>query len=502
MKTAVIYARYSSERQTEQSIEGQIRECTEYAKRHDILIEDTYIDRAMTGTNDNRSAFQKMLKDCSKQAWDIVLVYKLDRFSRNKYEMAMHRRTLRDNDIKLISAKENIPDSPEGIIIESQLEGMAEYYSAELSQKVRRGMRESRIKGHYTGGGLPYGYKIVNKKPVVDEFKAKVVIRIFKEYLENKYAREIVDGLTNDGIFHKDNKPFAIGVIHKMLRNEKYSGICHYDGETFENYYPRIVPQALYDLVQRKIQDNHYGKRSDEKYLLKNKITCGLCGKPIASESGTAKNGSTKRYYKCMGRKHLRNCKKTILRKELLEDLVIDITLKVLDNEKNAEMIANKILEVNKQQVEDDSTIIYLENQKKEKQKTLDNIMLAIEQGIITSTTKQRLEELEQNISEIDEQILTAKSENKVRLNKSDILRFYKKALKKSPALMIYALVNKVILYDDKIEIYYNYTSEKGTDENDHQPFLFYSEKLFIPIKDYSYNNKNRNLILDARLFV
>ena len=161
-----------------------------------------------------------------------------------------------------------------------------------------------------------------------------------------------------------------------------------------------------------------------------------------------------------MGRKHLRNCKKTILRKELLEDLVIDITLKVLDNERNAEMIANKILEVNKQQVEDDSTIIYLENQKKEKQKTLDNIMLAIEQGIITSTTKQRLEELEQNISEIDEQILTAKSENKVRLNKSDILRFYKKALKKSPALMIYALVNKVILYDDKIEIYYNYTSE------------------------------------------
>ena len=203
-----------------------------------------------------------------------------------------------------------------------------------------------------------------------------------------------------------------------------------------------------------------------------------------------------------MGRKHLKNCKKTILRKELLEDLVIDITLKVLDNEKNAEMIANKILEVNKQQVEDDSTIIYLENQKKEKQKTLDNIMLAIEQGIITSTTKQRLEELEQNISEIDEQILTAKSENKVRLNKADILRFYKKALKKSPALMIYALVNKVILYDDKIEIYYNYTSEKRTDENDHQPFLFYSEKLFIPIRDYTYNDKNRNLILDARLFV
>ena len=111
MKTAVIYARYSCERQTEQSIEGQIRECTEFAKYNDITIIDTYIDRATTGTNDNRYAFQRMLADCSKKAWDIILVYKLDRFSRNKYEMAIHRKTLRDNGIKLVSAKENIPDS-------------------------------------------------------------------------------------------------------------------------------------------------------------------------------------------------------------------------------------------------------------------------------------------------------------------------------------------------------------------------------------------------------
>ena len=169
MKTAVIYARYSSERQTEQSIEGQIRECTEFALRNDIVIVDTYIDRAMTGTNDNRTDFQRMLKDCTKKAWDIVLVYKLDRFSRNKYEMAMHRKTLRDNGIKLVSAMENIPDTPEGIILESLLEGMAEYYSAELAQKVRRGQRETRLKGNYAGGGVPYGYKVVNKHFVVQE---------------------------------------------------------------------------------------------------------------------------------------------------------------------------------------------------------------------------------------------------------------------------------------------------------------------------------------------
>jgi len=144
MKAAVIYARYSSERQTEQSIEGQLRECNDYAERNGILVVDTYIDRAMTGTNDNRTQFQKMLRDSNKQAWDIVLVYKLDRFSRNKYEMATHRKTLRDNGVRIVSAMENIPDTPEGIILESLLEGMAEYYSAELSQKVKRGLNESR----------------------------------------------------------------------------------------------------------------------------------------------------------------------------------------------------------------------------------------------------------------------------------------------------------------------------------------------------------------------
>lgn len=123
MKTAVIYARYSSERQTEQSIEGQLHVCSDYAKRNDLVIVGTYIDRAMTGTNDNREDFQRMLKDSDKKSFDYVLVYKLDRFSRNKYEMAIHRKHLKDNGVKILSAMENIPETPEGILLESLLEG-------------------------------------------------------------------------------------------------------------------------------------------------------------------------------------------------------------------------------------------------------------------------------------------------------------------------------------------------------------------------------------------
>lgn len=123
MKTAVIYARYSSDSQTEQSIEGQMRICEEYAKKNNIVILDKYIDRAMTGTNDNRPDFQRMLKDSDSRTWNYVLVYKLDRFSRNKYEMAVHKKTLKDNGVRVISATEYIPDSPEAIILESMLEG-------------------------------------------------------------------------------------------------------------------------------------------------------------------------------------------------------------------------------------------------------------------------------------------------------------------------------------------------------------------------------------------
>lgn len=123
MKTAVIYARYSCDNQSEQSIEGQLHVCQEYAQRNNILILDTYIDRAMSGTNDNRPDFQRMLKDSANKAWDYCIVYKLDRFSRNKYETAIHKKTLRDNGVKVISAMENIPDTPEGIILESLLEG-------------------------------------------------------------------------------------------------------------------------------------------------------------------------------------------------------------------------------------------------------------------------------------------------------------------------------------------------------------------------------------------
>ena len=491
MKTAVIYARYSSERQTEQSIEGQIRECMAYAEHHNIVIVDTYIDRAMSGTNDNRTDFQRMLKDAQKKAWDMVLVYKLDRFSRNKYEMAIHKKTLKDHGITLVSAKEHIPEGPEGIILESLLEGMAEYYSVELAQKVSRGQRETRIKGNYSGGGVPYGYKVENKRFVVCEDEARIVNRIFEMYASGVIGRNIIKTFTEEGILHRRGKPFTKSIIYGILQNERYTGVYNHKTEgAYTNMFPRIVPQNLFDTVQAIVISNRHGRRSEDVlYLFKNKLRCGYCGKPITSESGTSKSGKVIRYYKCgTKKKDTRLCRKAPIRKEIFEQLIVDTTVKVLDNPETLDLITAKIFEAHEQHLEDTSVLNILEAERNNIRKALDNMLNAVEMGIITSSTKQRIEELEVQLEAAESKVLVEKSKSKVQLTPNDIKKFINKALKKEPLIMIRLLVDKIVLYDDKVEVYYNCIDRKRPDDLAHQAFCIYTEEFDVDPQDYGLN--------------
>lgn len=496
MKIAVIYARYSSDRQTEQSIEGQLRACHDFASRNDIVVVDTYIDRAMTGTNDNRSAFQQMLKDCSKRAWNIILVYKLDRFSRNKYEMAMHKKTLRDNGIKLVSAMENIPDTPEGIILESLLEGMAEYYSVELSQKVKRGMKETRLKGNFQGGYLLYGYKVENKKIVIDPDKAEVVRYIYEQYAQDVQVKDILQQLTDKQIYNR-GKPFAINTLYNMLSNEKYSGIYHHQDEVYDNMYPRIVPALIFNLVQEKIKQNHYGKHSpNANYILRNKVFCGYCHRPISGEAGTARNGEIKRYYKCLGKKLKNGCTKQQVRKNDLEVLVVGTIIELLDDEgimKLAEMVVSKC----NQSKTDNSIINILTSEKKQIEKGITNLLNAIEQGIVTSSTKQRLDELEKRNKELEEQILFEQSQTQTQVTIEDVLKLIKTAMSKNAKTMIQILVEKIVLYDDKVEIYFKDFNKTSLGEN--QGFLFYSVQKTVVETCENYNvTRERTFEIDV----
>ena len=157
-----LYLRFSSDRQSEQSIEGQLRDCIAYCKRNEYRITAIYIDRATTARKDieKRVQFQQMISDSKHGLWKLVIVWKLDRFARNREDSAVFKMRLRKNGVRVESATEAISNTPEGIILESVLEGIAEYYSADLSQKITRGMRESALKGHSIGGHVPFGYKI------------------------------------------------------------------------------------------------------------------------------------------------------------------------------------------------------------------------------------------------------------------------------------------------------------------------------------------------------
>ncbi len=484
MKTAVIYARYSSDNQTEQSIEGQLRVCEQYAKNNDILILKTYIDRAMTGMNDNRPDFQQMIKDSANKEWQNIIVYKLDRFSRNKYETAKYKKILKDNDVKLLSAMENIPDTPEGIILESLLEGMAEYYSAELSQKVKRGMNETRLKGNFTGGNLIYGYKVENHKILINEEQAKVVRYIYEQYALGVYVKDIIADLTTKHILNH-GRPFARNTIYNILKNEKYSGIYRFNNQTFENMYPQIVSTEIYEKVRQKTNQNKYGKRSVEVvYLLRNKLKCGYCGEPISAECGTTSQGKKRRYYKCLGKKrHTTNCNKQTVRKEILEDLVIKTLIEQLNSPKTLDKIINNILKVQESEDCGNTLLTSLNKEKIETQKILDNIMKAVEQGVINNTTNKRMTELEKKLEDIERQIIVEKSKTNFKLTKEDILNYFNDALKLEPQLLINYLVNQIILYDDKMQIYFNSPSI-STNNTTKTPFKTKIYKLPLIIQN------------------
>ena len=251
----VIYARYSSERQTEQSIEGQLRVCQEYVKRENIVVVGTYIDRAMTGTNDNRADFQRMIKDSAKQQFNTVIVWKLDRFARNRYDSAHYKSILKKNNVRVISATEAISQGAEGIILESVLEGMAEYYSAELAQKINRGMTENALKCKYNGGTLAVGYKINKETRLyeVDPLTAPIVTEAFNAYLDGKTMKQIADDFNAKGYCNTIGRKFSIDAISRMLQNRHYIGEYKFKDIVTPGGVPALIPIELFNAVQQRI---------------------------------------------------------------------------------------------------------------------------------------------------------------------------------------------------------------------------------------------------------
>ena len=219
-------------------------------------------------------------------------------------------------------------------------------------------------------------------KIVIEEDEAEIVRRIFREYAGGKFVKDIVADLTREGIYFK-GKPFLSGSVYNMLQNEKYAGIFRYKEGVFTNIYPRIVPEEIYRIVRGLAAENKNGTHLPEVcYLLKDKIVCGYCGRPIASESGTARNGETIRYYKCSGRKKLQDCNKATIGKEVLESLVVDTTLQVLNDPDTVELLAERLMDAHKKRIADQTVANLLAEEKQERiitQKWIANWLLGNE---------------------------------------------------------------------------------------------------------------------------
>ena len=456
MKTAVIYARYSSTNQTEQSIEGQVHVCQDFAKRNDIIIVDSYIDRAISGKTDERESFQKMLKDSNNKKWDYVLVYKLDRFARNKYESAIHRKHLKDNGIKLLSAMENIPETPEGVLLESLLEGMNQYFSEELAQKVSRGLHESRMKGHCIGS-VPYGYIKENKKLIVNQEEAEILTRIYNDYASGKTILQICKDLENESITNKGQK-FIPQTIRHFLQRKLYTGEYEINGKRYNNIYPQIITQELFTKVKNIMDKNRYGCRKDnhEIFRLKDKIFCGYCNKKMYPTSAISSNGEHLRYYNCIGTKK-DNCKNKRMYKDFIEGVVDKFLIAQFNTPKNLEILTEKIFEVHKKRVNSNTSLSALKNDLQKVNTSIANILSAIEKGIITDTTKQRLEELEISKKELQEKVIKEQSKERYELTKEDIQNFFKFTMKQCPNMAFELFIKFVKVYENKIEIGINY---------------------------------------------
>ena len=318
----VIYARFSSHNQTEQSIEGQLKTCYEYAAKNNYTVIGEYIDRAISGTTDNRPDFLRMIEDSSKKTFQGVLVYQLDRFARNRYDSATYKAKLKKNGVRVLSARENITEDASGILVEGLLESMAEYYSAELSQKIRRGMDINAQKCLCTGGGIALGFKVDETKHfIIDEDTAPIVREVFEMYASGKTITEIITMMNARQLRTSRGAEWNKNSLHTMLKNKRYIGIYTYKDMEIPGGVPQIVDDELFYKVQEIMEKKKKAParaRAKEEYLLTTKLFCGHCKEMMTGYSGTSHTAAVHHYYACNNRKK-KLCKKKNVRKEFID---------------------------------------------------------------------------------------------------------------------------------------------------------------------------------------
>ena len=457
MKKAVFYGRYSSANQTEQSIEGQLHVCEQYAQQNGIEIVAHYIDRAKSGKTDNRPQFQQMIADTEKMKVDTVLVYKLDRFTRNRYDSAIYKRKLKQRGISVVSATEPLTDTPEGIIMEALLEGMDEYYSAELARKMHRGKTESFKKGLFINRRVPFGYRVKNRRLVPDEAKASLAVEMFRRYASGERFADIIRWLDGLGIPNGNGRNWQNWNLSAILKNRVYIG--EYTRQDMEGFSPcpALVDVQTFDLVQKRLAEFAHRAREDKMngfdYFLSGKLICSKCGRHVSGIS--AKNYH---YYHCG------TCKPAACHNaEKLHERVIDALREYLTDEKLDELAAGAY-EAYKAETSSTDVRPAVEKELADVEKQLKNAVNAILNGVDALTLKDTMVELERRKSELqavldDAEVPPPKlTYDHFRMMLQIIVE---KAQTDDMRQLIHTVVNRIVLKDETAFIFINLTDEE-----------------------------------------
>jgi len=484
MQKAAAYVRYSSDNQREESIDAQIRAIREYAAREGLAVIKVYPDEAKSATTDQRPQFLEMMRDAETGVFQAVIVHKLDRFSRDRYDSAYYKRHLKRCGVRLISVLENLDDSPESIIMESVLEGMAEYYSRNLSREVMKGMRETAYQCKHTGGVPPLGYALAEDKTyVIDVSNAKTVQIIFEMYAAGQGYSDIIARLKREGLKTRTNRPFGNNSIHDILRNEKYRGVYifnrskpkingkrnHHQSKDddaiirIEGGMPRIIDDQTWRVVQERMKSNKKGSNSaKELYLLSGLIFCGKCdGAMTGTRKFAGRNKTLYASYECSTRKRTKECDMKAINKNMVENAVIEYLEENVFSPTATEQLAAKITEYAASQgAEINRAIKLFTDQLSGVQVEINNVVNAIAAGLFHESMKTRMDELEAKKANLIIKLEEAKLQAQTHAPTEAMIRAYLQKdanLKdKSPdeqKRIIQAYVKRVTVYESTIDI-------------------------------------------------
>lgn len=469
LANVVIYARYSSAGQNDQSIDGQLAKCREYAQQRGYRVVGEYCDRALSGRYaETRPEFQRMIADSAKHAFDFVLVWKLDRFSRDRYDSAIYKKKLRANGVRVLSVTEGVGDSSESVLLEAILEAMAEEYSRQLAQNVRRGMRQNAEKALSLGGLAPLGYRVVNKCYEIDEDGAQIVRFIHEQYAAGVSQKQIVEGCAQRGYRNQRGNPLTLDSVKRILSNERYVGTYRYlDDIVIEDAFPAIISKELKQQVRARLAANAKAPghaKAKTEYLLHGKLFCGLCGAPMVGECGRSSSGAVHYYYSCAARKKQHTCKKRNERKDELEQYIVEyIGTHVLTDEWIGAAADRVVAEYARSY--DASGIKPLERQIREADKELDALvdtLIKTTAAAAIAKINERIEAVEARKRSLEDELATLRIASRVEIRKPDIVAWISQFRSGDPADLDYRkkvielFVNSIYIYDDKIKMFFN----------------------------------------------